>query len=202
MIQSYELEERRQLLENYVSGAHWQDRMSAYLERLGGPSGTDSRAVEWLADHALELDFADNRALYLTESSRLLQKSLFERAVADPAERARFDAAVRQLALHMGFSQDNLQLYNTVDILSALRSVAMRLFDEEETPACSTYMPQLADIPLGFKLDDELLESATKVLRLLYLEDLRNIQSDINDLIEHIQRFTAISSLPEASKPV
>src|SRR3989338_2975696 len=103
MIQSYELEERRQLLENYVSGAHWQDRMSAYLERLGGPSGTDSRAVEWLADHALELDFADNRALYLTESSRLLQKSLFERAVADPAERARFDAAVRQVALHMGF---------------------------------------------------------------------------------------------------
>lgn len=50
---------------------------------------------------------------------------------------------------------------------------------------------KLADVPLGFAVDDPNVEMCSKVLRLLYIEDLKDLQSEINNLIESLQKFTS-----------
>lgn len=47
------------------------------------------------------------------------------------------------------------------------------------------------NIPLGFSTGDVALDRAAKVLRLLYIADLRDLQSKINDLIQAVQNYTA-----------
>lgn len=45
----------------------------------------------------------------------------------------------------------------------------------------------LADCPLGFTLDDADVTAAAKVLRLLYIEDLRQLQNSVDRLVVNVQ---------------
>lgn len=44
---------------------------------------------------------------------------------------------------------------------------------------------------LGFDLNDSVLNQAAKILRLLYIHDLRNLQTKANELIVAVQTVTA-----------
>lgn len=54
-------------------------------------------------------------------------------------------------------------------------------------------MFNLEDIPLGGTTEDPTLQTYGKILRLLYLEDIKEIQQEINNLIESIQTFTTLA---------
>jgi RLL motif-containing protein 1 len=49
----------------------------------------------------------------------------------------------------------------------------------------------LSSIDLGFSTDDAALDHAAKILRMLYVEQLRKLQSDVNGVIATAQNFTA-----------
>ena len=51
--------------------------------------------------------------------------------------------------------------------------------------------PVLEDFPLGFTTGDNDLARAATVLRLLYVADLREFQTEINTLVAQIQELTA-----------
>jgi RLL motif-containing protein 1 len=47
------------------------------------------------------------------------------------------------------------------------------------------------DADLGFDLNDPVLNQAAKVLRILYIQDLRDLQTRANELIVAVQNVTA-----------
>lgn len=47
------------------------------------------------------------------------------------------------------------------------------------------------DADLGFDLNDPILNQAAKFLRLLYIHDLRDLQTKANELIVAVQNVTA-----------
>lgn len=47
------------------------------------------------------------------------------------------------------------------------------------------------EMDLGFDLGDYVLNRAAKILRLLYIHDLRNLQTKINEAIVAVQSITA-----------
>lgn len=46
-------------------------------------------------------------------------------------------------------------------------------------------------MPLGFDTGDEVINEAAKVLRLLYIQDLRTLQTKINETIVNVQSLVA-----------
>lgn len=49
----------------------------------------------------------------------------------------------------------------------------------------------VSQIPLGFDTGDEIINEASKVLRLLYIQDLRSLQTRINETIVSVQSLVA-----------
>jgi RLL motif-containing protein 1 len=46
-------------------------------------------------------------------------------------------------------------------------------------------------MPLGFDTGDQIINEAAKVLRLLYIQDLRTLQTKINETIVSVQSLVA-----------
>ena len=49
----------------------------------------------------------------------------------------------------------------------------------------------IAEMPLGFDTGDKIINEAAKVLRLLYIQDLRTLQTKINEAIVTVQSLVA-----------
>mmetsp|Transcript_57386 Transcript_57386/g.124735 ORF Transcript_57386/g.124735 Transcript_57386/m.124735 type:complete len:82 (+) Transcript_57386:464-709(+) len=57
--------------------------------------------------------------------------------------------------------------------------------------ASGTDAPKLDSLPLGLNTGDSVVDAAATVLRLLYIADLRELQSSVNEIIVALQEFTA-----------
>lgn len=68
---------------------------------------------------------------------------------------------------------------------------------EKMTPAVS-----LDELPLGFNTGDKDVDRAATVLRLLYISDMKQLQTTINDIIVAVQNFTADPKVPSQSSPL
>lgn len=49
----------------------------------------------------------------------------------------------------------------------------------------------ILETEVGFKMGDRVLNNAAKILSLLYIQDLRNLQTQINEAIVSVQSITA-----------
>lgn len=49
----------------------------------------------------------------------------------------------------------------------------------------------IEQMPLGFDSGDKIINEAAKILRLLYIQDLRTLQTKINETIVGVQSFVA-----------
>lgn len=49
----------------------------------------------------------------------------------------------------------------------------------------------LKDIPAGFSTGDECTDAAATLLRLLYIRDLRHLQTEVDQAIVSVQEYTA-----------
>eukprot|EP00729_Bicosta_minor_P006682 gene6682-6239_t len=94
-------------------------------------------------------------------------------------------ASIRELA-------KILQLQEHPDDLVLLRAVTnavrKKLKPSQDEP---TETFPLANQPLGFDTGDALLNEAAKVLRLLHINELRDAQTQINELVVNVQALTA-----------
>lgn len=62
---------------------------------------------------------------------------------------------------------------------------------EHDTARAVSSSTALAQFPLGFTTGDEKVDMAARILRMLYIKDLRTLQTSIDDAIVAVQSLTA-----------
>ncbi|CAF3889099.1 unnamed protein product [Rotaria magnacalcarata] len=60
----------------------------------------------------------------------------------------------------------------------------------------------IEQMPLGFDAGDKIINEAAKILRLLYIQDLRTLQTKINETIVNVQSLVADPRTDKMSKPM
>ncbi|PNW71772.1 hypothetical protein CHLRE_16g679164v5 [Chlamydomonas reinhardtii] len=185
------------------------------------PPGDQRAAVEWLVGFAVNLDYEDNADKMKAPeaagkanpaSAGASSSAASTSATSQPGKSSKADegafsdlddpqvaAAVLQLirAAQVPWCGGG-EGGDQADVVSAMQAAAERLACQvgpaqrpgvwrPEGPAAQC----LAEVPLGFEVQGEALSSAAKVLRLLYIRDLRRLQSQIDHAVVDMQEYTA-----------
>lgn len=102
-----------------------------------------------------------------------------------------FKASVRALANKLKIAQhhDHLTTLSACCklIQTSFSKEALAKKDKPKKKGSST----LLDMPLGFSTNDPILDKAAKILRLCFINDLRKLQTQINETIVQVQNITA-----------
>lgn len=169
--------------------------------------------VEWMLNYALGLRYQSNAAQFNAAAASRVQRVRVEQLkqhVTVDTRAPRFVAAVRELAASAGLPRD-FEDSDAADVLLACAREGVRLLrkeavmdveeDEEvekdgkdekqqQQQQDAAVQPISESFPLGFDTGDKDLNDAARVLRLLYSEDLRGLQSRINELLVRVQTIT------------
>ncbi|KAG2435940.1 hypothetical protein HXX76_007135 [Chlamydomonas incerta] len=217
-IREYKIAERKALAD--TASPSWDAAFAKYLDDLDCPVPPADRraAVEWLVAFAVNLDFEDNAdklkapaAAASTAPAAAVAATAGASAPpqAGKGSRAGDDvlsglddpqvaAAVLQLIGAAQVGPSGGAGGDPADVVSAVQAAAERLACQvgpalrpgvwrPEGPAAQC----LAEVPLGFEVQGEALSSAAKVLRLLFIRDLRQLQSQIDHALVDMQEYTA-----------
>eukprot|EP00004_Rigifila_ramosa_P004445 TRINITY_DN14912_c0_g1_i1.p1 TRINITY_DN14912_c0_g1~~TRINITY_DN14912_c0_g1_i1.p1 ORF type:complete len:269 (+),score=56.42 TRINITY_DN14912_c0_g1_i1:61-807(+) len=146
-------------------------------------------ALEWLVHYAVTLEYRDGAAA--------IKQSTAMSAVASQAPVV-LDASLPAVADQVRVLTEALGLGTatgtdpTAQLHSCLSAI-VRKFGSESGAGRAAQAPVLdaASLDVGVDTGDALVDAAARILRLLYVEDMRHLQSQINDLIVTAQNYTA-----------
>lgn len=206
-IRHYKIEQRSDLRSH--TGDKWKSTFKKYLTDLECPHDLETdlhAAVDWLLGVAVRYDFGDAAqehhqlrcGLNYTEKQAKLplpsQKSALD---IDPSDKV-FISGVQALAKIVQVTRhpDPSVLLEAVRIVieerlseSAVETAKSKGASAKEKTPNKQYNITAKDC--GFDLGDPVLNEAAKVLRLLHIQELRYLQTNINELIVAVQRITA-----------
>uniref|UniRef100_A0A6I8PDV1 RNA transcription, translation and transport factor protein n=1 Tax=Ornithorhynchus anatinus TaxID=9258 RepID=A0A6I8PDV1_ORNAN len=181
-IRHYKIEDRGNL--RNIHNSEWLKFFEKYLKDVNCPFKTQERqeTIDWLLGLAVRLEYGDNgRDRFQFPPAAVLF------AVNNPD----FKAGVMALAnlLQIQRHDDYLVMLKAIRIL-----VQERLTQEAVSKANQTKegLPVALDKHiLGFDTGDAVLNEAAQILRLLHIEELRELQTKINEAIVAVQAIIA-----------
>ncbi|KAK9841718.1 hypothetical protein WJX74_010795 [Apatococcus lobatus] len=203
-IRQYKIEQRKGIGDS--SASDWEKHFSQYLQDLECPIPFEADAapslLDWLLHHAVSLEYQDAAPkMSIPESSSTPEASS---GPSEPAftfpDVSNDDVSSSLLALvqklHLQSPENSL-----IDQLKACRNlVTLQLLPSvsnahaQEVSAEAMHKLDKLDsrtFPLGFTTGDKQLDVAATVLRMLFIKDLRLLQSSVDESIVAIQEFTA-----------
>jgi len=191
IIRQYAIEDRGPL-RNGDAGA-----LQAYLLEMHAPPAVAShlqarryQAVSsWLLCVALQYEHDEKRSL-CDEAARRAKESASSRGLSAD------DSELLGLAAAYGVTPCSDANRLLQDVLRASRAARAPAPQEQAAPPVKKRKPPLAPLgegtfPLGFSLEDDSLNDAARVLRILYVRELRQLQDAVNDAIVSLQELTA-----------
>lgn len=200
-IRHYKIEDRAGLRNSGQDG--WLKAFASYLTELGCPyKPTDKNSVlDWVLGYAVRLEYGDEVEKFKAIKPQAFDKSTGSQTPAGPSsnpiDNLNFDdpdfkAGVASLALL-------LQVPPYHDHLEQLKAICLIVKDKlskEAIERASKSHNKGEAIPidkteLGFETGDYIINEAAKILRLLHIKDLRELQSQINHAIVVVQALTA-----------
>uniref|UniRef100_A0A1I8GDI2 ImpA_N domain-containing protein n=2 Tax=Macrostomum lignano TaxID=282301 RepID=A0A1I8GDI2_9PLAT len=195
-IRHYAAADRAKLLD--VNAAAWPEALRTYLADIRCPLlGTEAEndrgsVIEWLLSRAVSLQFGDTFKQAADSTAA---------AVRNPLDRLDFEAddfkrGVQELAtlLKVPHHPDHKEVLKACCLL-----IAQRLSPEsisrarDEAGKVRVEKIRLDEVPIGFDTAPGSRAGAelARILRLLYLADLRTLQTQINHAIVQVQAITA-----------
>ncbi|XP_063040726.1 RNA transcription, translation and transport factor protein [Engraulis encrasicolus] len=193
-IRHYKIEDRGNL--RNIPSSDWPKSFQKYLQDVNCPFGAEERqeAVDWLLGLAVRLEYGDNVEKY--RNCPTLSAANDTQKPVDPLlnldiNNPDFKAGVTALA-------NLLQIQRHDDYLVMLKAIRI-LIQERLTPECIAKANQSKEgLPvaldkhiLGFDTGDATLNEAATILRLLHIEELRELQTRINEAIVAVQAIIA-----------
>ncbi|XP_049609430.1 RNA transcription, translation and transport factor protein [Syngnathus scovelli] len=193
-IRHYKIEDRGNL--RNIPSSDWPKAYQKYLQDVNCPFGAAERAeaVDWLLGLAVRYEYGDNVDKYRNCPS--LEASSDSRATSDPlinldSDSPDFKAGVLALA-------NILKIQRHDDYLVMLKAIRI-LIQERLSPeaiAKASHSKEGVPVPLdkhnlGFDTGDAILNQAAQILRLLHIEELRELQTRINEAIVAVQAVIA-----------
>ncbi|KAM7338647.1 hypothetical protein ACRRTK_002131 [Alexandromys fortis] len=188
-IRHYKIEDRGNL--RNIHSSDWPKFFEKYLRDVNCPFKIQERqeAIDWLLGLAVRLEYGDNAEKYkdLVPDNR--------KNTDDTAKNAEplinLDAGVMALAnlLQIQCHDDYLVMLKAIRILGQERLTQDAVAKANQT---KEGLPVALDKHiLGFDTGDAVLNEAAQILRLLHIEELRELQTKINEAIVAVQAIIA-----------
>lgn len=193
-IRHYKIEERGNL--RNILSSEWPTAYQKYLQDLNCPFGVQERqeSVDWLLGLAVRYEYGDNVEKYknvLPLSSNSNSDKPADPLVNLDSNSPDFKAGVTALA-------NILKIQRHDDYLVMLKAIRILIQDKLSPEAVAKASQNKEGIPvaldkhtLGFDTGDATLNEAAQILRLLHIEELRELQTKINEAIVAVQAIIA-----------
>ncbi|KAK5847687.1 hypothetical protein PBY51_016795 [Eleginops maclovinus] len=193
-IRHYKIEERGNL--RNIPSSDWPNAYHQYLQDLNCPFGGEQRpeSVDWLLGLAVRYEYGDNVDKY-KNCKPLAASSNSDKAVDHllnlDGNSPDFKAGVTALA-------NILKIQRHDDYLVMLKAIRILIQERLSPEAITKASDNREGIPvaldkhvLGFDTGDAVLNEAAQILRLLHIEELRELQTKINEAIVAVQAIIA-----------
>ena len=153
--------------------------------------------MDWLLGLAVKLEYGDNIEKYqacTAESFKAKQQQQSSGGIynIDPSSKE-FKEFVTKLAklLNIPMHEDYVITLNAVRIFIQERLTNTSTNKTDDDSKSKSRKVKLESLELGFETGDPSLDNAAKALRLLHINELRQLQTDINNAIVAVQALTA-----------
>lgn len=200
-IRYYKIDERKELRD--TKRIEWTKSLKKYLDDLQCPLdfSQKSSVVDWLLAHAVRVEFAENAETYRAAvqtvkkekveviEEQSLDDSLINLTVDNPDLKAGVASLSKLLSLPE--HPDHFVLLQAIHSLieGKLSSLASKT-GKKVNKNTEDVIP-LRKVDLGFNTGDSAVNDAAKIIRLLHVTELRNLQTRINEAIVAVQSITA-----------
>lgn len=181
-IRAYPVEQRSTL-----EGSEWRAASRTYFKQLQCPFDLDKAplaAVDWLASYAVRLEYSDNSDKFIAGSKA--SQCNTHPGVSLDVNTVQFKSGVHTL-------RDILRISPHHDYLEVLKACRI-LVERNLAPGAVKVLGDkmvMGKAELGLDLSENSLNEAAKALRLLHVEELRVLQTQINEAIVTAQTLTA-----------
>ncbi|XP_069493570.1 RNA transcription, translation and transport factor protein [Ambystoma mexicanum] len=192
-IRHYKIEDRGNL--RNINSSDWPKHYEKYLKDVNCPFTVQERqeSIDWLLGLAVRLEYGDNADKYKNakpanaDNATKNAEPLINLDVTNPD----FKAGVMALA-------NLLQIQRHDDYLMMLKAIRILVQERLSQEAVAKANQSREGLPialekhvLGFDTGDAVLNEAAKILRLLHIEELRDLQTKINEAIVAVQAVIA-----------
>ncbi|XP_030070834.1 RNA transcription, translation and transport factor protein [Microcaecilia unicolor] len=192
-IRHYKIEDRGNL--RNIHSNEWSDHYGKYLTDVNCPFSVQERqeSIDWLLGLAVRLEYGDNANKYKNSTPTNAgsvpkdSETLVNLDVTNPD----FKAGVLALA-------SLLQIQRHDDYLVMLKAIRILVQERLTQDAIAKANKSKEGLPialdkhiLGFDTGDAALNEAARILRLLHIEELRDLQTKINEAIVAVQAIIA-----------
>uniref|UniRef100_A0A1B0D2S4 Carnitine deficiency associated protein n=1 Tax=Phlebotomus papatasi TaxID=29031 RepID=A0A1B0D2S4_PHLPP len=196
-IRHYKIEDRAELRK--IDSTEWEAAYTKYKIDLKVPTGlrTPIEELAWIMGYAIRLEYFDNVEKYKGVNADLVLEEAKPKAPSikstNPFDKLdftskEFEAGVRTLA-------KRLQIPYHPDTVITLKAVARLIQNHLSNDAQKEPLLDNAPFPLenthGVGYQDQDLEQAARILRLLQIQSVRHLQTAINETIVAVQNLTA-----------
>ncbi|CAG9854273.1 unnamed protein product [Phyllotreta striolata] len=177
----------------------WHQVYSKYKDDLGCPVlESKLEELQWILGYAVQIEHLKNKNVYIKHAVENLQKENAPNVIAEnPLDNLDFRSqefadGIKELAnaLNTVVHPDPLITLKAVRKVICQRLAPDCVENPDKYVVKGTPFPY-QDSDLGFDLKDPVLNQAAKILRMIYIQDLRNLQTKANELIVAVQSVTA-----------